>query len=143
MNILPEAPYNQIMGAREAELVKYAGNCFLYTKVAFMNILYDLVSTTDSDWEAVRDALIADPRIGSSHTQPVHVSGHDTDQTKVVRGAGGHCFIKDYEAMRRYLAEHSGNTLAVQALTAYQDYNNQLLRDSGKDLDLLRDVHGE
>ena len=143
MHVLPEAPFNKIMSAREAELVKYAGNCFLYTKVAFMNILYDLTSATGSDWENVREAMTADPRIGESHTQPVHVSGHDTDREKVVRGAGGHCFIKDYEAMRLYFAEQVDDQLGLQALEAYQKYNNALLRKSGKDLDLLRDVHGE
>lgn len=141
MNILPEAPYNKIMSAKEAELVKYAGNCFLYTKVVFMNILYDLVAAADSNWETVREAMVADPRIGDSHTQPVHASGHDQSNKKPVRGAGGHCFIKDYEAMRRYLIELGGDPLAVEALTAYQQYNNALLRASEKDLDLLADVH--
>lgn len=143
LNILPEAPYNKIMTAREAELVKYAGNCFLYTKVVFMNILHDIVETSSSDWETVREAMIADPRIGESHTQPVHASGHDTDNQNPVRGAGGHCFIKDYEAMRRYLEAQGGDELALKALAAYQNYNNALLRSSNKDLDLLREVHGE
>ena len=143
MNVLPEAPYNKIMCAREAELVKYAGNCFLYTKVVFMNILHDIVATSDSNWEVVREAMIADPRIGESHTQPVHRSGHDQNNPNPVRGAGGHCFIKDYEALRRYLEADGGGELALEALAAYQRYNNSLLRASKKDLDLLKDVHGE
>lgn len=143
LRILPEAPYNKIMSAREAELVKYAGNCFLYTKVVFMNILHDIVDGSGSNWDVVREAMIADPRIGESHTQPVHRSGHDQENPNPVRGAGGHCFIKDYEALRRYFVEQGGNTEALQALEAYQNYNNSLLRASGKDLDLLKDVHGE
>lgn len=142
LRILPEAPYSSIMSAREAELVKYAGNCFLYTKVVFMNILYDLTSATECDWSTVREAMIADPRIGNSHTEPIHRSGHDQENPKEVRGAGGHCFIKDYEAMRRYLAAQPGTELAVEALSAYQAYNNNLLKNSEKDLDLLKDVHG-
>jgi len=142
LRILPEAPYNKIMGAREAELVKYAGNCFLYTKVVFMNILHDMVTATNSDWDMVREAMVADPRIGESHTQPVHASGHDAENQNPVRGAGGHCFIKDYEALRLYLEQQNGDPLALEALSAYQAYNNELLRRSEKDLDLLRDVHG-
>ena len=38
----------------------------------------------------------------------------------VLRGAGGHCFIRDYEAMRRYLDELGGDPLALEALSAYQ-----------------------
>ncbi len=142
MNILPEAPYNKIMSAKEAELVKYAGNCFLYTKVVFMNILHDLVSSTGSEWEAVREAMVADPRIGESHTQPVHKSGHDRKNPYPVRGAGGHCFIKDYEAMKNYFSNNVDNKEALAALEAYQTYNNSLLRESKKDLDLLAQVHG-
>ena len=36
MEMFPRAPYEVIVGAREAELIKYAGNCFLYQKVVFM-----------------------------------------------------------------------------------------------------------
>lgn len=142
MTILPNAPYSSIMNAKEAELIKYAGNCFLYTKVVFMNLLYDVVSEAGLEWETIRSALVADPRIGESHTQPVHTSGHDRGNSRPVRGAGGHCFIKDYEAFRTYFKETVGDQAGLAALTAYQTYNNQLLRASGKDLDLLELVHG-
>jgi UDPglucose 6-dehydrogenase len=142
LEILPSAPHTAVMSAVEAELTKYAGNTFLYTKVVFMNILHDLVKNSGADWEAVRAAMVADPRIGESHTQPVHVSGHETDKTKVVRGAGGHCFIKDFEAMRQHYQSTGGDDFAHQALVALQSYNNHLLTVSGKDLDLLTDVHG-
>jgi UDPglucose 6-dehydrogenase len=142
--ILPLAKYSKIMSAHEAELVKYAGNCFLYTKVVFMNMLYDLVVAMGADWELVREAMVQDPRIGASHTQPIHVSGHaQADQTKPVRGAGGHCFIKDFEAFRVFYEEHvtdaTGQTLLQQLIR----YNNQLLARSGKDLDILAGVYGE
>ena len=81
MRVLPDAPYVKIMSARDAEFVKYAGNCFLFTKVMCMNLLYDVVVATGSDWASVREALIHDPRIGTSHTDPLHNAG---------RGAGGH-----------------------------------------------------
>jgi len=79
LNLLPNAPFETIMTAKEAELTKYAGNTFLYTKVVFMNALYDLVTAAGADYETVRAAVSADPRIGASHTQPVHTSGHDQE----------------------------------------------------------------
>ena len=142
LDLLPNAPFMSVMGATEAELTKYAGNAFLYTKVVFMNALHDLVMATGSDFETVRAAMAADPRIGESHTQPVHTSGHDQDNAKPVRGAGGHCFIKDFEAMRQLHAELLGEGAAHQVLSALTNYNNQLLVHSEKDLDLLTEVHG-
>ena len=144
LKVLPEAPYNQIMNAREAELVKYAGNCFLYTKVVFMNLLYDLVEREGGNWEQFREAFIKDPRIGVSHTTPVHKSGHDTEAIKAKRGAGGHCFIKDFEAFRLLTKSRlADDKKAHELLTAMVAYNNQLLLQSDKDIDLLKGVYGD
>ncbi len=144
LRVLPEAPYSQIMTAQAAELVKYAGNCFLMTKVLFMNTLYDLTINSGQSWSDVREALIHDPRIGTSHTEPIHVSGHVEDkEAKKVRGAGGHCFIKDFEAFRQHYRQTVGEDKAFSLLTAAATYNNELLLSSGKDLDLLRGVYGE
>jgi nucleotide sugar dehydrogenase len=142
LNLLPNAPFESIMNAKEAELTKYAGNNFLYTKVVFMNALYDLVSATGADYETVRAAVSADPRIGDSHMQPVHTSGHDSSNQNPVRGAGGHCFIKDFEAMRQLHADLIGEDAAHVMLTALVKYNNQLLVQSDKDLDILTEVYG-
>lgn len=134
LRVLPEAPYNKIMSAKEAEMVKYAGNCFLMTKVLFMNMLYDFVTANNVSWETVREAMINDPRIGESHTQPVHDKG---------RGAGGHCFIKDFEAFRKYHHELVGNPESDAALKALTELNIKLLVDSDKNIDLLKGVFGE
>ena len=130
---LPTAPFHTIMSSLESELVKYAGNCLLYAKVVFMNILFDTVTKSGGDFAVVREALVHDPRIGDSHTQPVHDSG---------RGAGGHCFIKDFEALRRYYQTTVGEDAGFAMLTAQAQYNNQLLRESGKNLDILAAVYG-
>lgn len=141
--VLPPAPYSATMSSLESELVKYAGNCFLYTKVLFMNVLFDAVTKSGADFETVRQALIHDPRIGESHTQPVHASGHVGEETNTHRGAGGHCFIKDFEAFRRYYHDRVGVDDAYGLLTQMAHYNNGLLRASQKDLDLLSGVYGE
>lgn len=134
IDILPDAPYVRVMRARDAEFVKYAGNCFLFTKIMFMNMLYDLVSAEGGDWTGIRDAFIHDPRIGSSHTQPVHQSG---------RGAGGDCFIKDFEAFREMYKKNVGDQYGDKILEALKDKNIELLIRSGKDLKLVQGVYGD
>ncbi len=144
LRILPEASYSKVMSAREAEMVKYAGNCFLMTKVLFMNLLYDLVEESEADWAAVREAIVNDPRIGESHTKPVHVSGHiENRKISNQRGAGGHCFIKDFEAFRLLHNDLVGQPESGQLLKALTEYNIKLLRDSDKDIDLLKGVFGD
>lgn len=132
--VLPDAPYNTVMNSLDSELVKYAGNCFLYTKLLFMNTLFDIVEKSGGDWDKVREALVHDPRIGESHTFPVNDGG---------RGAGGHCFIKDYEAFRQYYKQIVGEDEAYKLLTSSVAYNNKLLSNSGKDAELLRGVYGD
>jgi len=134
LSILPDAPYETIMNARDAEFVKYAGNCFLFTKVIYMNLLHDLVESMDGDWSRIKEALIHDPRIGESHTEPIHKSG---------RGAGGHCFIKDFEAFRQMYDTHVGDPTGSELMKALAFKNIQLLVESNKDIDLLSGVYGD
>jgi UDPglucose 6-dehydrogenase len=133
LSVLPRAPFETIMFSRDAEFVKYAGNCFLYTKVIYMNMLYELVHSMGGDWERIKEAFIHDPRIGSSHAEPVHKNG---------RGAGGHCFIKDFEAFRQMFEKHTGDPASGAVLKALAYKNIQLLTESGKDHDLLTGVYG-
>ncbi len=143
LDILPCAPYQHIMDSNDAELTKYAGNCYLYTKVLFMNMLYDLVDQSGGDWERVREALVQDPRIGISHTEPVHRSGHDTKNGEGLRGAGGHCFIKDFETFRSMYSEIVDDDFGAELLRAKSEYNRKLLVRSGKDIDLAKSVYGD
>lgn len=143
LSVLPKANYEKIMPALEAEMVKYVGNCFLYTKVLIMNIFHDMVTSKGADWETVREAMVKDSRIGDSHTQPVHSSGHDESSVGVKRGAGGHCFIKDFEAFRSFYAESVGKDKAHDMLTKMVEYNNYLLITSNKDIELLKGVYGD
>jgi UDP-glucose 6-dehydrogenase len=59
------------------------------------------------------------------------------------RGAGGHCFIKDFEALLQHYAETAHDELGLAALKALRHKNNRLLVESSKDLDLLRSVYGD
>ena len=140
MSVLPKAPHEQIMPAKSAELVKYAGNVFLALKVVYANMLYDTATALSIPYEDVRDALAHDSRIGASHLSPIDTSGHATTPG---RGAGGHCFIKDLEAFTRVYEHESGDQLGTAFLRAAIEKNNALLRESNKDIDLLEEVYGK
>lgn len=134
MEILPKAPYESICSSRESELIKYGANAFLYTKVVFMNMLHDLAQKNGCEWEKVREGIATDPRIGASHTNPVHKSG---------RGAGGHCFIKDFAAFREGYESVVDDPHGVNLLKSFEAKNNELLIGSQKDFALLEDVYGD
>lgn len=134
MSVLPKASCEKILPAREAELFKYLRNCFFFSKVVYMNMLYDLAEKLGCRWEELRDIMALDPWIGPMHIDPVHKSG---------RGAGGHCLIKDYAAlveMYKKLLPDDDKGLAV--LEASVKKNQELLLNSNKDLDLLKGVYG-
>jgi len=134
LSVLPSAPYSAVMNARDAEFVKYAGNCFLFTKVMYMNMLFDLVHAMEGNWGSIKEAIGNDPRIGLSHLEPLHKGG---------RGAGGHCFIKDFEAYRRMYESLVKDPYGNAILEAEAYKNIQLLVQSNKDMDLLEGVYGD
>src|SRR3990167_7595918 len=141
MSVLPRSPYKSICRAAEAELTKYGGNNFLYAKVVFMNLMYDLAQEHGARWDVLAENMKADPRIGASHMQPVHQYSHMGG--KEGRGAGGHCFIKDFAAFRQlYEKTHPKDEEGIALLRAFEGKNNRLLRETGKDLDLLEGVYG-
>ncbi len=134
MKVLPRAPYEKIMKAHEAELVKYANNGWLTSKVLFMNSIYDASQAVGADYTVVKEAFAHDPRIGKSHMDVEFEEG---------RGAGGHCFIKDLAALRELHSRSEDNEEARLLLEALERYNKHLLRSTGKSLEQLRDVYGE
>lgn len=141
MSVLPFAPHRSICTAPEAELTKYGGNNFLYVKVVFMNMLHDLAETHGARWDVIADNMKADPRIGTSHMQPVHQYAHMDN--KVGRGAGGHCFIKDFAGLRHHVEQVRPDDMeTIALLRAFEAKNNRLLKDTEKDLDLLAAVYG-
>ena len=93
LKLLPPAPFTRVVGASEAETIKYFGNCFLALKVVFANQLYDVCAKLGLDYEAVKDCAAADPRIGPGHLQ-IFLDGY--------RGYGGGCFPKDVKAFVQF-----------------------------------------
>lgn len=141
LRTLPKAPFELVCNAKEAELIKYAGNFNLYTKVLFANLVYDIAHALDIDYNTVASAVAADSRIGPSHLQVLHNSGHKKARTG--RGAGGVCFIKDVAALTGLYDARVKEPYGSKLLHAMIEKNLDLLVRSGKDLELVRGVHGE
>ena len=74
-----------------AELIKYMNNCFLATKVSFMNEMRLVSDACGADWDSAVEGFIRDGRIGHTH---INVPGPDGKF-----GFGGSCFPKDILAM--------------------------------------------
>ena len=53
----------------EAELIKYMENCYLGMKVVFCNQFKDLADLYGVSYDAIRDGVVLDKRIGESHTR--------------------------------------------------------------------------
>lgn len=87
------------MSNLSAEMTKYAANCFLATKISFMNEIARLCDQTDADVEEVRKGIGSDPRIGQHFLYPGP-------------GYGGSCFPKDVKALM-YTAKTHGIDMEI------------------------------
>ena len=84
--IYPKNQLYYIMDTTSAEVAKYMSNLMLASKVILANEFFALSRAVGADYEKVRKAVEADPRIGSHLKSP----GPDGDF-----GFGGACFPKD------------------------------------------------
>lgn len=83
--------------AKSIEMAKYMENCFFATKVIFCNEMKDIADSLGANYDIAREAWIADPRIGTSHTFV-----YDDN-----RGYGGSCLPKDIASLI-YQADMTG-----------------------------------
>lgn len=133
MEILPPAPFSLVCTSAEAEMIKYSHNVHGYIQVVFANLLYELADTFSMDWDVLFAAFSANPLMVPRYLKPVHQSG---------RGAGGGCFIKDFEAFITLFKNTVPDKASIRVLESIRDKNIQLLTDSGKDLDKIAAVYG-
>jgi len=115
MQIMPLAPFESIMPATEAEMVKYFGNTWFAAKVIFANQIYDLCQKLEIDYNRVMESAAADKRIGRSHLEPLH---------KGYRGYGGKCLPKDIRALIQF-ADQQGINLKLHKTV--EQINNELM----------------
>ena len=99
---LIEAPI-MITGLESAELIKYAANAFLATKISFINEMSQLCEKTGADVHAVARGMGLDGRIGKKflHAGP---------------GYGGSCFPKDTQALIRMAQEYGVSSRIVESV---------------------------
>jgi UDPglucose 6-dehydrogenase len=93
---------------RTAELIKYAANAFLATKITFINEIADLCEKVDADVQDVARGIGLDNRIGSKflHAGP---------------GFGGSCFPKDVRALVKVAQDHDVSLRIMEAVLVVND----------------------
>lgn len=114
IQVLPLAPFERIIPAKEAEMVKYFGNTWFSTKVVFANQMYDLCARLGVDYETIKECAAADKRIGRSHLEIFH---------KGYRGYGGKCLPKDIRALIQFADK---NNIDLKLLKIVEEINNIL-----------------
>jgi UDPglucose 6-dehydrogenase len=95
---LIETPF-VITGLETAEMIKYAANAFLATKVSFINEIANLCERMGADVHHVARAMGLDGRIGKKFLHPGP-------------GYGGSCFPKDTRALSR-MAQEKGYSFKI------------------------------
>jgi UDPglucose 6-dehydrogenase len=95
-----------------AEMIKYASNAFLATKISFINEIARICERLDADVKEVAAGMGYDKRIGRAFLD-------------AGLGYGGSCFSKDVQALA-YMAEEAG--LHPQLLHAVMDINDDQRR---------------
>ncbi|MBI5286713.1 MAG: UDP-glucose/GDP-mannose dehydrogenase family protein [Deltaproteobacteria bacterium] len=116
---LIEAPF-VITNVETAEMVKYASNAFLATKVSFINEMANLCEKVGADVHVVAKGMGLDHRIGSKFLHPGP-------------GFGGSCFPKDTTALARLTREKGLRFEIVEATIAVNDRQRILMIEKIKD----------
>lgn len=104
---LNQAPV-MFTGRRTAELIKYAANAFLATKITFINEIADLAEKVGADVQEIARGIGLDNRIGSKflHAGP---------------GFGGSCFPKDTRALIKTAQDYDAPLRIVEAVNSVND----------------------
>jgi UDPglucose 6-dehydrogenase len=99
---------------RTAELIKYASNAFLATKITFINEIADLCECVGADVQDVARGMGLDNRIGRKflHAGP---------------GFGGSCFPKDASALIKTAHDHGAQLRIVETVAAVNEQRKRAM----------------
>lgn len=97
-----------------AEMIKYAANAMLATRISFMNDIANLCEIVGADVNMVRAGIGSDMRIGKKFLYPGC-------------GYGGSCFPKDVKALIKTAEEKGYNMRVLKAVETVNDYQKQIL----------------
>ena len=108
-------------GLESAEMIKYAANAFLATKITFINEIAALCERVGADIKSVSKGIGLDGRIGNKflHAGP---------------GYGGSCFPKDTKALARIGQEHAVPMQIVETVIKVNDQIKSRMLDKIVDL---------
>ncbi len=104
-----------------AEMIKYAANAFLATKITFINEIAALCERVGADVKEVAKGIGLDGRIGNKflHAGP---------------GYGGSCFPKDTMALARIGQEHAAPIQIIETVIKVNEETKRRMIDKLKDL---------
>lgn len=124
---LIETPF-VITNIETAELIKYASNSFLATKISFINEMSNLCEKVGADVNVVAKGMGLDGRIGPKflHAGP---------------GFGGSCFPKDTRALLKIATDHNVELGIVDA--AIKANERQMAWSAEKIKNTLNDIRGK
>ena len=99
---------------RTSELIKYAANAFLATKITFINEIASLCEEVGADVQEVARGIGLDNRIGAKflHAGP---------------GYGGSCFPKDTQALIKTAQDHGSPMRIVETVAAVNDQRKRAM----------------
>ena len=97
-----------------AEMIKYASNCFLATRVSFINEIANLCEIVGTDIKTVSYGMGLDPRIGA-------------DYLEAGVGYGGSCLSKDVSALIALGEKNNSKTPLCQAVAEVNDMQKYIL----------------
>lgn len=104
------------MKNQEAEMAKYAHNCFGAYKVMYFNIIYEACKKFSLNYDVVREGVLMSGYIDKNHTR---VPGPD-----LRRGYGGKCFPKDLAAFIGFLSTYQVPTSLLKKV----EQENSIIR---------------
>lgn len=99
-----------------AEMIKYASNSFLATKIAFINEMADICEKVGANVELVAKGMGMDERIGDRFLRPGP-------------GFGGSCFPKDAQALAQLADEAGVNPKIVNTVITYNLQRRESMAD--------------
>jgi len=99
---------------KTAEMIKYASNCILATKISYWNEIYLICKELGIDSQAIADAVGLDPRIGKYGT----VHG---------KAFGGKCLPKDLKAFVSFAERYCD----IRLLKAVDEINEEMKKEYG------------
>lgn len=99
-----------------AEMIKYAANSMLATRISFMNDIANLCELVGADVDQVRKGIGSDSRIGAKFLYPGC-------------GYGGSCFPKDVKALIKTAEENGYSMQVLKAVEAVNERQKTVLFD--------------